>query len=274
MKIVQKIQLIVACCVITLLMASCFGSRPAYYFDKSVIDTSLRQSVRVPEPVIQKGDLLSITIFSDNPAATAIYNQAGSLSSAAIPTSGVSGGINTTSSGSGANSTYLVDANGQIRLHALGKISVEGMTRNELGDTITAKLDRLGVLSNPYCVIRFNNFKITVLGEVGNPGVFTLPTEKASILEALGLAGDFTDFSIKDSILLIRELNGVRTYRKIDLTDPAIFESPEFYLRQNDVLVVRALKNKPTDSDQMSMRYISLALAVISTAVLLYTVFQ
>jgi polysaccharide export outer membrane protein len=119
-----------------------------------------------------------------------------------------------------------------------------------------------------------NNFKVTVIGEVKSPGVYTLPAEKASILEVIGLAGDFTMFSEKDKVLLVREFNGERTYHTVDLTDPQVFNSPNFYLRQNDVLVVKTTPKKPNEVDQTRIRNISLGLAMISTVLVIVNFFR
>jgi polysaccharide export outer membrane protein len=257
------------------LLAACNRYHQSAYFEKGILDSTRNSRYIVPEAVIQRGDLLGITIYSDNPAATAIFNQAGQGSAASIPADGVTGGIATGPSATSSGSpTYLVDQQGQIRLHAIGKLTVEGMRKDELAEAITARLTQLGVLTNPYCVVRFNNFKVTVIGEVKTPGVFTLPAEKASVLEALGLAGDFTPFSLRDRVLLVREFNGERTYHTLDLTDPQVFNSPNFYLRQNDVLVVNADPKKPNDVDQSRLRNISVGLAAVSTLLVIVTLFR
>ncbi len=112
------------------------------------------------------------------------------------------------------------------------------------------------------------------MGEVAAPGVFTIPTEKASVLEALGLAGDITMYGRKDVVMLIRENQGKRTFYNLNLTDPAIFSSPNFYLRQNDVLIVQADKRKSTPADQQTMMYTTLAFTAVSTIAILITLFR
>jgi polysaccharide export outer membrane protein len=154
-------------------------------------------------------------------------------------------------------------------MHALGVIHVEGLTREQISEMVTERLRKLDVLTNPYCIIRHVNFKIIVLGEVTNPGVFTIPSEKASVLEAIGLAGDIGLYGRKDRIMLIRENSGKRTYSRIDLTDPAIFSSPNFYLRQNDVLVVQSDDKKPTSTDQQIIQAVTLGLTVVTALTLL-----
>jgi len=258
---------------ILLTLSSCFGSKPVSYFSNGHLDSLKSEEIKIPDQIIQKGDLLSITIYSDNPEATAIFNQAGVAATASATTTPTKTlGIQPPSSSSGGG--YLVDNSGNIRLHAIGEIHAEGMTKDQLGAAITGKLMAINVLSNPYCVIRYSNFKITVLGEVKNPGVFTVSGEKASILEAMGLAGDISDYGLKGRVLLIREINGRRTYARVDLLDPNIFASPNFYLRQNDVLLVEADKRKPTALDQQTLSYIAVGATVVSSIAILITLFQ
>lgn len=250
------------------LSSSCFLSKPVPYF-KGALDTNMVQSVIIPEQLIQKGDILNITVYSDNPQATAIFNQAsGSGPTNTIPTTAGSQ-INPTAAVTNASSGYLVDNQGNIRMHALGSLHVEGLAREQIAEMITERLRKLDVLTNPYCIIRHVNFKIIVLGEVTNPGVFTIPSEKASVLEAIGLAGDIGLYGKKDNIMLIRENSGKRTYSRIDLTDPEVFSSPNFYLRQNDVLVVQADNRKPTSVDQQISQTVTVGLAIITALTLL-----
>jgi polysaccharide export outer membrane protein len=252
---------------------SCFLSKPVPYF-KGGLDTTQLQNITIPDQLIQKGDILNITVYSDNPEATNIFNQAGGVppTGSTSPISGTRGNMMTTNST--ATGGYLVDNAGNIRMHAIGVLNVEGLTRQQLEELVTAKLRKLDVLQNPYCIIRHTNFKIIVLGEVTNPGVFTIPSEKASVLEALGLAGDITTFGRKDNVMLIRENSGKRSYYSINLTDPMVFASPNFYLRQNDVLVIQADDKKPTASDQQMMQALTLGLTVVTSLTLLINLFR
>jgi len=251
-------------------LSSCFSSKPIPYFQENGgVDTAKVQQFQIPEYVIQKGDILNIMIYSDNPEATAIYNQA----SGRLVGAGGQGSTQGNASG-GVTPGYLVDVNGNIRLHAIGEFKAEGLTRKELEKEVNQQLEELGTLMNPYCIVRVTNFKVTVLGEVNNPGVYTLPSEKASILEVLGMAGDINMFGRKDQVLLIREDQGSRTYTNLNLTDPLLFSSPEYYVRQNDVLIVNADKRKMTPRDELSFRYIALAFSAITTLSFIYTIFN
>lgn len=266
---ISTISLLIAVFV----FSGCLTSRPVPYFQGG-LDTAQVQNVKIPDQLIQKGDNLNITIYSDNAAATAIFNQASGSGSGTVATTPQGTRGNGSSASPAGTSGYLVDNNGNIRLHAVGLLQVEGLTRQQLEDTIIERLVKLNVLTNPYCVVRFSNFKITVLGEVASPGVFSIPTEKASVLEALGMAGDINMYGRKDMVMLIRENLGKRTYYNLDLTDPKIFSSPNFYLRQNDVLVVQADKRKSTPADQQTIMYITLGFTAISTLALLISIFK
>lgn len=261
--------------VLVILMAgfsSCLSSKPVQYFDQKV-DTSRIQEYQIPEPVIEKGDILSIVIFSDNPDATAIFNQAGTsgneFASQAIQDPTRTQGSKTTPS-----TSYLVDNRGRIRMHAIGEIEAEGLTRLQLQATITDRITALGVLMKPYCTVRFVNFKITVLGEVSKPGIFTVPVEKATVLEAMSMAGDVNISGRRDNITLVRETMGKRTFAKLSLADPAIFQSPYFYLKQNDVLIVNSDERKFTPTDQQNFQLFNLALSLVSILLVLLTVIR
>lgn len=252
-----------------LFVSSCRTNRPIPYFG-GAIDTIPPTNFVLPEQVIQRGDVLSIVFYSDNPAATQIFNQA---SGAALNTTPLSSKLQA-SEAAGASGGYLVDVEGDIRLHALGKIHAAGLTKQQLETTLLDKIREMGVLTNPYCVIRFSNFRVTVLGEVKAPGVYQLPSEKASILEALGLAGDITIYGRKDNVMVVRESEGKRTYAKLDLTRQDIFSSPFYYIRQNDVIVITPDEGQPTARDLEIQRKVTILVSVVTMLVLLSTVFR
>lgn len=131
---------------------------------------------------------------------------------------------------------YLIDAEGNIEFPVLGTIKMAGLSRAEATAMFKTKLSEY--LKDPIVNIRLANFTITVLGEVNRPGTFTLQDERISLPEALGLAGDLTIFGKRNNVLLIREIAGVKSFAKIDLTSVNVVNSPLFYLTQNDIIVV------------------------------------
>lgn len=211
------------------LATSCSFQKPTgYNYLQNAKDTAGKMPVNFPQPVVQKGDILSIKVFSKangiNPLADAPYNYV------------------ETSSGSSGNSTmsgFLVDQEGNISYPQLGTLHLEKMTREQVAETIKARLDTL--LKEPVGVlVRFLNFRVSVLGEVKSPGTITLPTERVTILEALGLSGDITDYGIKNKVMVIRENDGQVERGTIDLTSDSMFSSPYYRLQQNDVVFVES----------------------------------
>lgn len=254
--------------------SSCSSTKPIPYF-KGTIDTNVVQKLDIPEQIVQPGDILSITIYSDNPEATAIFNQAGSTVPVSAPAANaaISKSISTQNAAPGTP-TYLVDKEGFVFLHGIGKVNVRGLSLAQISDKIIAEIRKLGVLTNPYCVARFSNFKITVLGEVRSPGLYSVPGEKASLFEALGLAGDITEYGIKDRVLIIREEDGKRIFRTVDLLDQGSLLSTDYYLRQNDVIVVQSDGKKPTTRDMQRIQYITAGAAIASTIAIFITIFK
>jgi polysaccharide export outer membrane protein len=244
-------------------MSSCVNIRKLQYM-QGAFDTTKLSSYTIPEPIIQKGDQLSITVYSDNPAASAIYNQsappAGSNNPASLGASTVMSG--TAVAGAGG---YLVDGNGNIQFQSLGNIHAEGLTKLQL----TAQLDSSlkTYLTNPYCTVRFLNFKVTLIGDVAHPGVYSIPSERVNVLEAIGLAGDLTITARRDNVLVVREQNGKRQWGRIDLTKPDIFTSPFYQLQQSDVVYVDLTKAKAASSDQTARNVTIIATAISALAI-------
>jgi polysaccharide export outer membrane protein len=219
------------------------------------LDTAGNHEVRSLEATIQKGDILGITVYSDDPQATSIFNQA--------------------QIGAGAGATapgYLVDQDGNIRFQSLGVVHVEGMKKLELIKLLDEKLKVY--LVNPYTDIRFLNFRVNVLGEVANPGVITTPEGRLTILELIGMAGDMTTYGRRDNVLVIREKDGKREFGRINLRSPTIFQSPYFNLQQNDVVLIEGNRKRPTGNEQEISRTLSIAGAIaglLSTVIVIYT---
>jgi len=132
---------------------------------------------------------------------------------------------------------YLIDIEGNIDFPVLGKIKLLGLTIEEAKELIKQKLAE-GYLKDPIVNIRIQNFRITVLGAVGNAGTYPISGERVTLMEALALAGDLSIQGRRDNVLIIRDFNGTKTYTRVDLTNKEIFNSPVYYLTQNDVVYV------------------------------------
>jgi polysaccharide export outer membrane protein len=236
-------------------------------------DTAALSRIEVSDPVIRKGDLLNIIVYSDNPQATSLFNQPLITTSGNSGAAANNGGSSTPSVGAPpVSGGYLVDERGNIAFQGIGFLHIEGLTRGQLIDTLNSRLGSF--LTNPYYSIRFLNYRVTMLGEVSKPGVYTLPGERVNILEAIGLAGDLTFFGRRDNVLIMRENNGKREFARLDLTKPEIMGSPYFYLQQNDMVIVEQNKKKIAANDQVTTRNVSIAATLISTLAILYTIFR
>jgi polysaccharide biosynthesis/export protein len=260
---------------IIVLSTSCGNVKNLQYLQGS-FDTARLSKVETPEPVIQKGDLLGITVYSDDPQATAaVTNPLANLSTLSS-TSAPGGGLSSVTSSSGTSTLqgFVVSQTGEIQLYKLGSIAVEGKTKKQLGDTLALVYSNLGLLKNPYVEVRFLNYKISVIGEVNRPGSYSVPTDKLSAFEAIGLAGDITVYGRRDNVTVIREVNGSRQFGRLNLKDPNVFLSPYYYLQQNDLVIVDVGKNKSVVNNQSAFQTISLAASIISIAAVLITVLR
>ncbi|MEO8415052.1 MAG: polysaccharide biosynthesis/export family protein [Ginsengibacter sp.] len=219
--------------LIVLFSVSCTSTRKTVYFYNLPDTTFLQKGTEMQTP-IHENDILGITISSLNTEASAIFNQANNNNSRSTTVTG-----NSNESGG-----YLVNTDGSIQLPVLGSIKAAGLTKMELKDNITEMLLSKKLLVDPLVEIRYLNFEVTVIGEVTKPTVITVPSERISLLKAIGLAGDLTIYGKRDNVLLIREENGKKKTRHINLNSSNFFNSPYYYLQPNDVVYVEPDKAK------------------------------
>lgn len=213
--------------------SSCTSTRNIIYFN-NIGDSTFKSGKIEGQNPIQPNDILGITISSLNPEASAIFNPMNNNNARSTTVTGAS-----TEAGG-----YLVGPDGTIQLPVLGVIKAGGLTKDQLKANITNMILDKKLLVDPLVEIRFLNFEVTVLGEVARPTVITVPNEKISLLKAIGLAGDLTIFGKRDNVLLIREENGQKETRHIDLNSPDFFNSPYYYLQPNDVVYVEPNKRR------------------------------
>ena len=256
------LNLFFALILLVAFLSSCKTQQKSFGYIEDYKDTTIKDEVKYSEPLIQKNDLLSIFVYSDatdGGKADAIFNLAN---------------MGGSSSANGATG-YLVDNDGNIQFPRIGTIKAVGLTKPKLGELIKNKINQPDIiLKNPTIIIRLLNFRITLLGEVAKPGPISLPGERVTILEAIGLAGDLSIYGKKDDVVIIREVDGKVEYGKIDLSTRKIFESSYFYLRQNDVVLINPNKNKVRLNDQIFAQRLGLAFGIINTIALLYNVFR
>lgn len=211
---------------------------------------------------IQKDDLLDINVSSPDQELLRPFLRYGSE-------------YNSTGSiGGGSSSGYLVEIDGTINFPLLGKIKVAGLTRRQLIDLIQKRLENEGFIKNPVVTVRFLNFRISILGEVSRPGTYAISSERITLFEALSLAGDLTIHGRRNRVAVIREADGVRTILYHDLRSRDIFQSPDYYLKQNDMVYVEPNRVKAESSVQNQFTnvgtWISLVSFLASMSVLIF----
>lgn len=240
---------------------SCTAYKTVPYFKDINKDTAVKIMNYKPL-LIQSGDVLSIHVSSLNPQADAVFNANGEYKFDRYSTT-----IDASNNGSeNAELGYLVDSEGSVNLPYIGQLKVLGMTTREIAELIETKLQ--DYFTKPIMNVRILNFRVSVLGDVKNPGIYHIQNERITITEALSLAGDLNITGVRTNVLLIRENEGVRQYFHINLTSKALFNSPYYYLQNNDQIYVRPNKAKVSNSDN-TFQKASLTIAVLSLIAIL-----
>ena len=234
------------------LMSSCVSRKQLAYFQpitEASADKINDYMQTQPEPYIKVNDAFVIMVTALDLEAVMPYN---------LPSAPHNSPSSTNEPTVSSYQYYTVDNNGDIDFPILGKLHVAGLTQSEVINMIQDRLK--GQIVDPVVTLRFLNAKITVLGEVRNPGTYALNNGRMTILEALGAAGDLTQYGKRDNLLIIRENNGTMEFARLNLRSDEIFTSPYFYLQQNDVIVV-----EPNQARTTSNQSISLWLSMIGT---------
>ncbi|RMA58962.1 polysaccharide biosynthesis/export family protein [Ulvibacter antarcticus] len=208
---------------ILLLLLSCASKKEIIYF-QDIEKLDLQNIEHNFEPIIEPNDILYISISAINEEVVRPFLGNSEATSTTV-----------TNTNPGLRG-YLVTAEGYIRFPVLGDIIVSGNTRGEVVDKLKADLSVY--IKDVVVDVRIMNFTVTVLGEVLNPGVFNVNDERISLPEAIALAGDFTEDGKRKDVLIIREQNGKRRVARIDFTTSDLFNSPYYFLKQNDVVYV------------------------------------
>ncbi len=248
LRVIKKVQLIErryllysgAILLWSLLLTSCTSTKKLVYFQ----GVSGRQdTLAIPEPfipTIKPGDVLSVPVSSLNTEATTYFN----------PTAMADGTTNPSSTNPLVRTSgYLVNADGTIELPLVGQVTVANLTNAKASALIRDKLKVY--LKEPTVSVRNLNFRISVLGEVTRPSLFTIPNEQITLPEALGLAGDLTIYGRRDNVLIIREEGKQRVFARLDLTKRDAFRSPYYSLHPNDVIYVEPGKVRATSVDRV-----------------------
>lgn len=239
---------------VILIMSSCSTQRaPLTYFEN--ID-STAQSIPAGDYMvkIQPSDELFITVTSEMPEATAMYN---------LPFSNPATSVSLISNTQPRQQTYIVDSKGDIYFPQLGEIHVAGMNVEQLRDYLTERISKDVI--DPVVNVQLVNFVVNVAGEVKNPMRVSINSPRFSVLDAITAAGDLTPYGMRENVLLIREENGERTFTRLDLNDAALLSSPYYYVKQNDYIYVEPSPVRKDNADYNTNN--SYKLSIVSTIV-------
>jgi polysaccharide export outer membrane protein len=244
-------------------LSSCHLREKMVYLQPNLNDTLVKTTpVMNYAPLLRTDDLLQIQIGGQDQEALAAFqfyvnqseNQAGNQMMSQVV----------------ANLTFLIDNQGNINFPVLGFVKLAGLTRLDATLKLQSLLEEYvqGAVVN----IQVKNFKVTVLGQVERPGTYTMPSDRVTILEALGMAGDLQATGLRKNVLVVRELDGKRQEFRLDLTSKDIFTSDAYYLRQNDVIYVEP--NKGARFEGQNMQEITQVLTpIVSIFLSIYTLF-
>ena len=224
--------------ILPFMMWSCTSYKKSLYLQNDEILENAGNSTLYEYRIMPK-DELTITVSTTDPASSVPFFRKIGLAEGQTQSQGME---------NAKLLNYLVDNDGYIDYPVLGKLEVEGLSTRECEALIRNKLaDYLNEV--PTVTVRTFNFRISIIGEVKNPGTYTVSDERINIFQALALAGDMTFYSDRDDVQLLREdADGRREVVHLDLTQTDIALSPYYYLQQNDILYVKPLKSRVSSS--------------------------
>ena len=207
-------------------------------------------------------DQIKVVVNSKNPELAIPFNSSSNYNA-------LTGAlVSQTNNGENSIQVLTVDSEGYITMPILGKVKCAGLTREELANHIESLIRDGGYIQDPSVNIRFATLSLSILGEVNKPGRYDIRNDQITIFEALALAGDMTIYGNRNDVLVVREHNNKNIVTTLDLRSPEVFNSPCYYLEQNDVVIVNPNKYKAATSEINQNRsfWISLTSTAISLA--------
>lgn len=250
------------------LLASCNARKEIVYLQDSVAETPVQIANQLTIKA-QPLDQLHIVVNSKDPETASLFTLH-------QPSNRMFASGSTSSSAEVYLSTYTVDEQGNIDFPVLGTIHVGGLTRQQIAAKIKQDLIKGDYVKDPIVTVNFANAQFTAAGEVVRPGKYSFDKDQITLLEALGMAGDLTILGRRDNVKVIREENGKRATYVIDLRSSKMFDSPAYYIKQNDVIYVepnkvRAGQSTINDNSFQSVSlWVSIASLLTSVAVLIF----
>lgn len=244
----KNFKQVVLCAALTALMCSCASQQKITYMEgiDNLPAELFSQESKAVEPTAMPGDLIQIIVSGRNVEAVKPYNKSTYIKDIAGNAS------SSTSERNNSIEYYLVDNDGNIEFPVIGALHIAGLDKAGIQDLVISKLYPNHLIEKPAVEVRFRNFQVTMLGEVGKNGIITSNNERFNILEAIAMAGDLTIKGKRDNVMLIRtEKDGSRSIHRINLNDKNLMRSPYFNLQQNDMVYVEPNSSKQRSAWQM-----------------------
>lgn len=253
----MKRKLVLLNILAVLLLASCASRKDIVYLE------DMQMGVKYPidtkyEAVVHRDDRLDITVSCKNPELAIPFNIQGRNFRV-----DASGNVSSSENAGIKEKGYRVDTDGNIDFPILGKLHVEGLKVSQVKNMIESQIKQGNYIKDPMVSIEFLNFKYTVLGAVGHNGTFSVDGDRVTLLEAIANAGDLTAKARMDRVTVIREMGGERQMFVHDLRSKDIFDSPCFYLQQNDIVYVEP-KYRKKDSEDRGFQIVTVLLSLVT----------
>ena len=258
----MKLNIAICTLAIGVMLTACKTPQLGYFQDLQ--DGDKKELTEENIIKLQPGDRLSILVSSKDPNLAYLYNLQ------------VVGHYRSTSSANNLQTSsiasYTVDEKGDIDFPYLGKLHVQGMTRSQVAEFIKGSLIKNDMLKDPTVTVDFRDMYFSVTGEVKNPGRFVIDHDKVTILDALSQAGDLTIYGRRDNVLVMRKEGNVQHVYRLDLANAnQLYNSPVFYLQQNDVIYVEPNTRRAKEATELGISFSNPSLW-ISAASLLTTI--
>ncbi|WP_228451840.1 polysaccharide biosynthesis/export family protein [Chryseobacterium sp. SN22] len=240
---------------------------------QNIEQVAVEASAKKSNNTIQTGDQLVILITAKDMDVVKPFNQNYSSSETIQNNANAGGNMPNQGTTTISGPTYIVDSNGNIDFPVIGKLNTTGKTLIDFKNEIMGKVSQYVI--NPTVNIRLANFKITILGEVNRQGDYVVANGQATIFNALGLAGDLTMYGKRNDILVIRTEEGKVTHGKVNLQDANLINSPYYYLKQGDAIIVQSNKAKEITSRQnpntgLYLTAISIGITAVAVVISLF----
>lgn len=250
--------------ILLLALNSCTTAKKLKYFQDMPESSQMKEigQSQITESVIQADDILSINVNTTEADAGQIINARNGVN--------LTAGINSATGTVGVGAGYLVDKDGFVEIPILGKVHLAGLTTPTAKEAVRTAAKKY--FKDPIVDVRFSNFKITVLGEVNHPASYFLPNERVTILDAIGYAGDMTIYGKRNNVLIMRKNTEGKNYVvTVDMTKKDVINSPNFYLKQNDVVYVEPRRGRQdATAENTVLKYVTVAATVLTALVLLH----